>query len=581
MPDSDPRRNCHDPSAGNGYARCSGDVKGILRAGVGGRGLAARSRAALALLALAGFLLSGLPGLADAAGRKVVRIAYEEQETLDPHVGILGQTQASLRILYRGLTRFAVREATEVAADGREVVTRRVTTTEVEPDLAESWTVSEDGTVWTFRLRQGVQFHKGYGELTAADVKYSFERQMQRRRGMRFARNLDVIRDIAVLGPYTVRITLKQYDPVFPLRVVGYQQGYIVSRKAALEHGERFGWNPVGTGPFYFHRRLPREKIIFRAFADYHDGRPAVDEIHWFDVPEDATKLIGLEKGTFDIAMPNLVTADIKDQVEAMGAVLDERGPSGQFRFYFNVSRAPFDDIRVRRAFMHAVDRQAIVDTLWPDGLGVVAASPLPPGYFGHTPVPVPAFDPGRARQLLAQAGYPDGLTISDYFITRSYGYPKIMIMVQEQLKRVGVDLQLQLVEHATYHRNIRNNLNPFVLYGGTRLTDGDVMLGLFFHSSEAPDPATGNQGTNFAHYSGIDDLLEAGRRTRDRDKRAALYHEAQRRIMADAVCLPIVDIPSRSIRHPGRVTTPFDPRFGESAIHNFYTYPEWFDVVE
>ena len=563
------------PSAINSVEEGSGTVKIHRRKGERGLG------PGLAALLMVGFLLSVLHGLADAAPRKVVRIAYEEQETLDPHTGILGQTQASLRILYRGLTRFAIKEVAETAPDGSRAVKRRVTTTEVEPDLAKSWTVSRDGTVWTFKLRQGVRFHKGYGELTAEDVKYSFERQMQRRRGMRFAKNLDVIRDIAVLDPHTVRITLKQYDPVFPLRMVGYQQGYIVSKKAALEFGEQFGWNPVGTGPFYFHRRLPREKIIFRAFEDYHGGRPSVDEIHWFDVPEDATKLIGLEKGTFDIAMPNLITADIREQAEAMGAVLDERGPSGQFRIYFNVRKEPFDDIRVRQAFMHAIDRHAIVNTLWPGGLGMVATSPLPPGYFGHTPAPIPAFDPDRARQLLAQAGHADSLTIRDYFITRSYGYPKIMIMVQEQLKRVGVDLQLQLVEHATYHRNIRNNLNPFVLYGGTRLTDGDIMLSLFFHSSEAPDPATGNQGTNFAHYDGIDHLLEAGRHTRDRDTRAALYHKAQRRIMDDAVCLPIVDIPSRSIRHSGRVSTPFDPQFGEYAIHNFYTYPELFDVME
>ena len=526
-------------------------------------------------------MLPGLVASVDAARKKVVRIAYEEQETLDPHAAILGQTQASLRILYRGLTRFAIKEVTQKAPDGTEMVKQRVTTEEVEPDLAESWTVSDDGTVWTFKLRRGVQFHRGYGELTAEDVKYSFERQMRRERGMRFAKNLDVIRDVTVVDPYTVRITLKQYDPVFPLRMVGYQHGYVVSKKAALAFGDEFGWNPVGTGPFYFHRRLPRQKIIFRAFEDYHGGRPAVDEIHWFDVPEDATKLLGLEKGTFDIAFPSVVTADLKAQVAALGAVLDERGPGQQYRLYFNVTQPPFDDIRVRRAFMHAIDRQAIVDTLWPDGLGTVATSPLPPGYFGHVAVAMPAYDPDLARRLLAEAGYPDGLTIRDYFMTRSYGYPKIMVMVQEQLKRAGVDLQLRLVEHATYHQNIRRNLNPFVLYGGTRLPDGDVMLGLFFHSGEAPDPTTGNQGTNFAHYRGIDDLLAAGRRARNSDQRAALYHEAQRRILRDAVCLPIVDIPSRSIRHPARVSTPFDARFGEYAIHNFYTYPELFDVVE
>ena len=242
-----------------------------------------------AALVVLGCVLLGLFASVEAARKKVVRIAYEEQETLDPHAAILGQTQASLRILYRGLTRFAIQEVTETAPDGTAVVKRRVTTAAVEPDLAASWTVSDDGTVWTFRLRQGVQFHKGYGEMTAEDVKYSFERQMRRERGMRFAKNLDVIRDVTVVDPYTVRITLKQVDPVFPLRMVGYQQGYVVSRKAALAFGDEFGWNPVGTGPFYFHRRLPRQKIIFRAFDDYHGGRPAVDEIHWYDVPEDAT----------------------------------------------------------------------------------------------------------------------------------------------------------------------------------------------------------------------------------------------------------------------------------------------------
>ena len=405
---------------------------------------------------------------------------------------------------------------------------------------------------------------------------------MQRERGMRFAKNLDVIQDIIIVDPYTVRITLKQFDPVFPLRMAGYQQGYIVSKAAALEFGDRFGWNPVGTGPFYFHRHLPRERIIFRAFKEYYGGRPAIDGdslvrraggLHQADRTGEGHLRTSWRRTS--------LTPDVKQQVTEMEAVLDERGPGGQYRIYFNHTRAPFDDIRVRRAFMHAIDRQAIVDTLWPEGLGMVASSPLPPGYFGHTPVEVPAYDPERARQLLADAGYPDGLTVEDYFVTMSYEYPKIMTMIQEQLKHVGVDVQLQLVEHPTYHRNIRNNLNPFVLYGGTRLTDGDVMLSLFFHSGEAPDPATGNKGTNFAHYTGIDDLLEQGRRTRDSDARAAIYHEAQKRIMDDAVCMPIADIPSRSARNPMRVSTPFDPQLGEYALHYFYNYPEMLAVVE
>jgi peptide/nickel transport system substrate-binding protein len=344
---------------------------------------------------------------------------------------------------------------------------------------------------------------------------------------------------------------------------------------------DNFGWNPVGTGPFYFDKHLPREKVIFKAFKEYHAGKPQIDEIHWYDVPEDATKLIGLEKGTFDIIQPNTVTADVDEQVKKMGAVMDLRGPGSQERFYFNYTKPPFDDIRVRQAFMHAIDRQAIKDTLYPGDLGTLATSPLPPGYFGHKPLELPEYDPEKAKKLLAEAGYPNGLTIPNYFITKSFFYPKVMVLVQEQLKKIGVDVQIQMVEHPTYHTNIRANLNPFVLYGGTRLTDGDVMLSLFFHSDEAPDPATGNKGTNFAHYKGIDALLEKGRQTRDPAAREKIYFEAQDQILKDAVCLPLVDTPSQTARNPKRVSTPFDPNYGEFALHYTYNFPELLQIVE
>lgn len=507
------------------------------------------------------------PAQANAARKKVLKIGHKEPETLDPHTSILGQTQSSVRLLYRGLAKFAMQDG-------------KVTTAAVEPDLAESWTVSDDGIIWTFKLRQGVQFHKDFGEMTAEDVKFSFDRQLKRMKGMRFAKNLDVIKEITVLDPYTVQINLKQYDPVFPLRMVGYQQGYIVSKKAVETYGDEFGWNPVGTGPFYFHKHIPREKVVYKAFKDYHLGRPDIDELQWFDVPEDATKLIGLEKGTFDIIVPNVTNADVEEQVNEMGAILDKRGPGGQWRFYFNATKAPFQDIRVRQAFMHGIDRNAIKETLYPGGLGKLASSCLPPGYFGHKAVEIPEYNHDLAKELLAEAGYADGLTIKNYFISKSFAYPKIMVLVQEQLKKIGVEVQLQLVEHPTYHKNIRDNLNPFVLYGGTRLTDADVMLSLFFHSDEAPDPKTGNKGTNFAHYNGIDELLEQGRETRDQAKRAQLYHNAQERIRRDAVCLPLVDVPSSSARNPTRVSTPFSAEYGEFALHYFYNFPEMLKIL-
>jgi peptide/nickel transport system substrate-binding protein len=525
-----------------------------------------RSRLTLLCVAILVVLALVPPGPADAQ-KKILNIAAKEPETLDPHTSILGQTQAIKRFMYRGLTRFAIKGG-------------KVITSEVEPDLAESWTTSADGAVWTFKLKKGVQFHKGFGELTAEDVKFSFDRQINRAPGTRFAEVLETVKSIEVVDPYTVQITLKAFDPIFLLRVVGYQAGYIVAKKAVEKYGDQFKWNPIGTGPFYFERHSPREKVVLKAFDKFQGGRPQIDEVHWFDVPEDATKLIGLEKGTFDLLYPEAVTADFADQVKKMGAVIDRRGPGGQERFYINMIKPPFDDIRVRKAFMHAIDRKAIKETMYPGGLARLASSCLPPGYFGHIPMEFPEHNPELAKKLLAEAGHPNGFTIKNYFISKSFFYPKVLTLAQEQLKKSGIIVELQVVEHATYHENIRKNLNPFVLYGGTRLTDADPWLSLFFDGSEIPNPATGNKGTNFAHYRAIDDLLAKGRVERDVKKRAAIYAEAQKRIERDLVCLPISDVPGQWARNPKRVSTPFDPEYGEFSLHYSYNYPEMLKVL-
>ena len=153
------------------------------------------------------------------------------------------------------------------------------------------------------------------------------------------------------------------------------------------------------------------------------------------------------------------------------------------------------------------------------------------------------------------------------------------MTLAQEQLKKVWINVELQVVEHAAFHDSIRKNLNPFVLYGGTRITDADPWLSLFFDSTQIPDPATGNKGTNFAHYKAIDDLLHAGRSERDQRKRASIYAEAQKRLERDLVCLPVQDVPNTWARNGKRVTAPFDPDYGEFALHYSYNYPELLKV--
>src|SRR5207248_7463369 len=132
-----------------------------------------RTTLVAALVVLAAGVLAAFAPPADAQRKKVLTIAAKEPDSLDPHTSTIGQSQAIVRFMYRGLTRFAIKDG-------------KVTTAEVEPDLAEHWKISPDGTVWTFTLRRGVPFHKGFGEMTAEDVKFSFERQIKRAPGTRF-----------------------------------------------------------------------------------------------------------------------------------------------------------------------------------------------------------------------------------------------------------------------------------------------------------------------------------------------------------------------------------------------------------
>ncbi|PYM74224.1 MAG: hypothetical protein DME03_14235, partial [Candidatus Rokuibacteriota bacterium] len=145
---------------------------------------------ATCLVVLSALTSVGLVQAPDAdAQKKILNIAAKEPDTLDPHSSTLGQSQAISRFMFRGLTRFAIKDG-------------KVTTSEVEPDLAESWTLSPEGTIWTIKLKKGVQFHKGYGEMTAEDVKFSFERQINKAPGTRYGVNLDVIKSIEIVNPH-------------------------------------------------------------------------------------------------------------------------------------------------------------------------------------------------------------------------------------------------------------------------------------------------------------------------------------------------------------------------------------------
>ena len=305
--------------------------------------MALTTRRALVLLSVGLATLLGVdPSATWAADKKIIRVAFREPEHLDCHTNRTGQGHATIPLLYNALVRF------------------KPGTIDIEPDLAERWETSSDGLQWTFYLRQGVQFHKGFGALKADDVVFSFHRVLDPKTGAPMRSIVEIIKDIKALDDSTVRLTIEHPDSASLMRLTHHRSGCIYSKKALDKYGPDAPWNPIGTGPFIFKEHHPQQKVVFAANDQYFRGRPKIDEVHYFNVPEIATILLGMEKGDFDLTR---ITGPANAPYEALkkaGMHLDIVGFGGFMGLYLRTDREPFNDIRVRKAVFHALNRDEI-----------------------------------------------------------------------------------------------------------------------------------------------------------------------------------------------------------------------------
>jgi peptide/nickel transport system substrate-binding protein len=201
------------------------------------------------------------------------------------------------------------------------------------------------------------------------------------------------------------------------------------------------------------------------------------------------------------------------------------------------MTKKPLDDIRVRRAICHAINLDELMKFLGPD-VTEKLVSPIPMNYLGGTDkVPKYEFNPEKTKKLLTEAGYPKGLDLS-MVITEMSDYRRPMEQIQEQLRRVGINLKMDVITHTAFHEQIRKDVNPFVLYVCARFPTADPMLTQFYHSKSIVGTPTAI--TNFSHYNKIDDLIEKARLEADPKKQKAIWAEAQTKIIEDAVALPL-----------------------------------------
>lgn len=339
----------------------------------------------------------------------------------------------------------------------QNLVTYRPGTFELVNELAEKWEGSEDGLRWDFELKKGVQFHGGYGELTAEDVKFSFERiagLTEPKLDSSYQSDWATLEEVRVTGKYTGSVILK--EPYAPLMTttIPVQSGQIVSRKAVLERGEKFGTNPIGTGPYEFVRWDREQRVSLKKFDKYSGAAdyappPVWKQIDFIVIAEDNPSEIALETGELDFA--TLPTSAIdrfadNDQFEVIKKTSLNYNWIGM-----NVQHENLEDRNVRLAVRYGVDVPSIIDAAF-DGRWTRASAIISPGMPVGYWKEAPAYkrDEQRAKQYLARAGA-QGREIQMAFSQAEPGSDIVAQVVQQNLKEVGFNVSVQAQDNAVF----------------------------------------------------------------------------------------------------------------------------------
>ena len=464
----------------------------------------------------------GLPATAQTPPGVLVVGQIAEPKSLDPHAVTAVNDFRILMNVYDGLVRYR---------DG---------TLEVEPALAESWEISEDGTEYTFALREGITFHDGT-PLDAEAVKFNFDRMLNEEHPYHdtgpfpLSFFFSAIEETEVVDPLTVRFTLNApYAPF--LSNLAYPTGLIVSPSAVMEHGADFGRNPSGTGAFTFAEWRSNEAVVVEGNPGYWDGAPSLDAVVFRPITDANTRVAEMLAGGIDLMVE--VPPNALSEFEGEGYTIHEQAGPHLWFLILNAKEGPFADVRVRQAANYAVNKQAIVENVL-EGTAEVAAGPTPPAFaWAHNEdlEPYP-YDPDRARELIAEAGA-EGAELTFFVTEGGSGMLDPVPMgtaIQADLEAVGFDVQIETYEWNTFLGEVNPGLEgkADMAEMAWMTNDPDTLPFLALRTSAWPEDG----GFNSGYYSNpaVDALLEEARVSTDQDERARLYKEMQEIVHEDA----------------------------------------------
>lgn len=387
-------------------------------------------------------------------------------------------------------------------------------TGELKPQLAEKWDQNSD-TSYTFHIRKGVKFHDG-SEVKAEDVKFSLERAIN---SAAVSYIVDFIDKVEVVDDYTVNVELKApYAPA--LRNLSVPFSAIVPKAVVEADEEGFKLHPIGTGPYKFIEWKQGDSVTLERFDDYYAGPAQTQKLVMKVIPEAAQRTIALETGEVDLAY-DLLPNDLEKVRGNSGLTLFEAPSLTCYYVSMNMKKPPFDNQKVRDAVNYAIDRQLIIDTI-ASGSGEAADAIVAPAVFGYYSPGAYEYNPEKAKELLAEAGFASGLTTS-IWVNDNQTRVEVCQAIQAMLQDIGITCSIEVMEFGSFISRTSAGEHDMGYFGWvTSTTDADYTYYSLEHSSQ--QGAAGNR--TFIGDPEVDKLVEAARTSADVSVREKAYQD-------------------------------------------------------
>ena len=408
----------------------------------------------------------------------------------------------------------------------------------IKPKLAESWEISNDGKVYTFHLRKGVKFHNGK-EVIAEDAKYAMDYTLNPKNGAYGRSRLTLVEGVKAPDKYTLKVYLKDRSSAF-LSILTNIKAFSFIPKGSLKSAKPSEF-PPGSGPFRFVEWKANQRIVFERYENYWGPKPYLDKVILRPIRNATVRFTALRVGDVDIIertpyeWVNQITAG-----KIKGVKIIKSANAGYRSVFFNVVDPPFNNKKLRLAVAHAIDKKNILQAAY-FGFGGIADQKYPKGHTWYVEgIPSPSYDPAKAKKLLMEAAY-DGATI--VMNVQKGDVPEAMATVlQAQLKRVGVNIRLQIFEFGAYRDRVRKGETTFNLTGGGYFADPIPT----YRSSLECEPDPRKRASNWSGYCDkeVEGLFEKLDTELDHNKRQKTLAKIIAKVNQDVPILTIGFVP-------------------------------------